>query len=110
MGAGASMVWSTGFPILVPLYPLWAGRITSLVEAFVGLGSMIGPSLGSALYSIGGYATPFIAAGVAEMVLAMMAVAFLPTGRKSGFLIYIPKIKLTKIKPSRNLLEGFYYQ
>ena len=89
MGAGASMVWSTGLPILVPLYPLWAGRITSLVEAFVGLGSMVGPSLGSALYSIGGYAWPFIAAGVAEMVFALLAVVFLPTGKKPGFLIHL---------------------
>ena len=82
MGVGASMVWSTGLPILVPIYPKWAGRITSLVECFAGLGSMVGPTLGSALYSFGGYTLPFIASGGAEIVIGFLAVFILPTSNE----------------------------
>ena len=82
-GAGASMVWSTGLPILVPIYPQWAGRITSLVECFVGLGFVVGPTIGSSLYLLGGYVLPFLASGGAEIALVILAVFILPSGNDS---------------------------
>jgi len=71
-------VWSTGVPLLVPIYPQWAGRITSLIETSIGLGMMIGPSVGSALYSLGGYTTPFLVAAATQICFAIMCIFFLP--------------------------------
>ena len=78
MGIGASMVWSTGVPLLVPMFPQWAGRITSLIETSIGLGLMVGPSVGSALYSLGGYTTPFVVAAATQIVFAFLCILFLP--------------------------------
>ena len=78
MGVGASMVWSTGVPLLVPIYPQWSGRITSLIETSIGLGLMIGPTIGSALYSLGGYSTPFLVAAATQILFAVMCIFFLP--------------------------------
>ena len=80
MGTGASMVLSTGVPLLVPIYPEWAGKITSLIETSVGLGLMIGPSLGSAFYSLGGYPMPFLVSAGIEMTFALFCIIFLPSG------------------------------
>ena len=82
MGTGASMVLSTGVPLLVPIYPKWAGKITSLIETSVGLGLMIGPSLGSAFYSLGGYPLPFLVSAGIELTFAVFCIIFLPTANE----------------------------
>ncbi|XP_075255611.1 MFS-type transporter SLC18B1-like [Convolutriloba macropyga] len=78
MGTGASMVYSTGLPLLVPLYPEWSGRITTLFETSLGLGIMLGPLLGCLLFSIGGYVTPFTFAACCQILMVIICVLFLP--------------------------------
>ena len=102
MGTGASMVWSTGVPLLVPIYPQWAGRITSLIETSIGLGMIVGPSVGSALYSLGGYICPFLFAASTQILFAIMCIFFLPNeAAKNG-----KKEKTAKSSPSSSSNES----
>ncbi|XP_075242511.1 MFS-type transporter SLC18B1-like isoform X2 [Convolutriloba macropyga] len=78
MGIGAGMIWSTGIPLLTSLAPAYAGRITSLVESGAGFGIAIGPPIGSAVYSLGGYEYPFLTSGGIEMVLVIFVIFLLP--------------------------------
>ena len=78
MGTGASMVYSTGVPLLVPLYPEWSGRITTLYETSFSLGMMLGPLIGSLLFSVGGYITPFTFAASTQIFIVILCVLFLP--------------------------------
>ncbi|XP_075263340.1 MFS-type transporter SLC18B1-like [Convolutriloba macropyga] len=78
MGIGAGMIWSTGIPLLTSLAPTYAGRITSLVESGAGFGIAIGPAIGSAVYSLGGYEFPFLTSGGIEMLMAIVVMILLP--------------------------------
>ncbi|XP_075255202.1 MFS-type transporter SLC18B1-like [Convolutriloba macropyga] len=78
MGTGASMVYSTAVPLLVPIYPQWSGRIASLFETCFGLGIMIGPLIGSLLFSAGGYFTPFTFAACSQILIVIICILFLP--------------------------------
>ena len=70
MGFGASAIWGSGAPIVLPLFPKWQGRLMSLIEFTAGMGVMAGPPIASLLYSIGGYTLPFRVAGAMEVILA----------------------------------------
>ena len=72
------MLWSTGAAVLVPIYPEWSGRITSLIETFLSFGLLIGPMIGSYLYSIGDYSVPFAFAALCQIILAMICIFCLP--------------------------------
>ncbi|XP_075263645.1 MFS-type transporter SLC18B1-like, partial [Convolutriloba macropyga] len=76
MGIGAGMIWSTGIPLLMSLAPAYSGRITSLIESGAGIGITIGPAIGSAAYSLGGYKFPFVTAGGIEMLMAIVVMFF----------------------------------
>ena len=64
--------------ISVPLFPEWSGRILSVIQCFLGLGQMIGPSFGSALYAIGGYPSPFFVSGGIQIFFCFLCCIFLP--------------------------------
>ena len=70
MGFGASAIWGSGAPIVLPLFPNWQGRIMSLIEFTTGMGVMVGPPIASLLYGLGGYILPFRVAGAMEVILA----------------------------------------
>ena len=78
MGTGASMAYSTGVPLLVPLYPKWSGRITGLIETSFGLGIIVGPVVGTVIYSLGGYTMPFLVAASTQIPIVLLCIFFLP--------------------------------
>ncbi|XP_063713908.1 MFS-type transporter SLC18B1-like [Symsagittifera roscoffensis] len=80
MGLGGALVWGTGIPLLTSIAPEYAGRVTSLAESAIGFGLAIGPPLGSAMYSLGGYELPFLTSGAIELVLALLVFYALPNG------------------------------
>lgn len=49
------------------------------LETFFGLGLIVGPTLGGALYSLGGYSLPFAVLGSALFCAALMSCIVLPT-------------------------------
>lgn len=62
-GGASTLTWTAGLAILVQLYPAEA-RPRMFARAFTvaGLGALIGPPLGGALYSLGGFTLPFLVA------------------------------------------------
>jgi hypothetical protein len=46
-----------------PCFVLFQGKAISAAEAFFGMGTMFGPSLGGALYEYGGFSLPFWISG-----------------------------------------------
>ena len=79
MGCGASAIWGSGAPIILPLFPKWQGRIMSLIEFMVSLGVMAGPPIASLLFRLGGYTLPFRVAGALEVVLALVCFLVFPS-------------------------------
>ena len=78
MGIGAAMMYATGVTLLVPIYPEWSGRVTSLIETSFGTGMLIGPLVGSSLFNIGGYELPFICGAFVQILLVILCVFVVP--------------------------------
>ena len=72
-GFGASMVFMTGNPIFVAFFEGKEARVTSTLESALGIGILIGPALGSLLYSLGGYQLPFTVVGSAEFLFSLVS-------------------------------------
>ena len=77
MGVGCACLWSAGAPILIPLFPSSEARVFSFLELSACFGQMIGPPIGSALYSLGGYKLPFRVAGATEVMMGILSLIFL---------------------------------
>jgi predicted MFS family arabinose efflux permease len=50
----------------------------SWTEVFFGLGYMLGPAIGSALYSLGGFMLPFIAVGSFGVIVSVLMIFAIP--------------------------------
>lgn len=48
------------------------------LETFMGLGFIVGPTLGSAMFSLGGFPMPFFTVGVGLLVLGLGSLLVLP--------------------------------
>jgi len=48
------------------------------LETFFGLGLIVGPTVGGALYEVGGYTTPFAVMGSCLLLSAIMTLFVLP--------------------------------
>ena len=77
MGIGCACLWSAGAPILLPLFPKREARVFSFLELSVCFGQMIGPPIGSALYTLGGYKLPFRVAGSIEIFMGVVSLILL---------------------------------
>ena len=60
-GFGAALANLAIFAIVAEVFPASLGKVMGLNEVIIGLGIMLGPVIGSALYSYGGFALPFLA-------------------------------------------------
>ena len=102
MGSGCACIWATGAPILLPLFPKQGGKIFGLLEFCAGFGQMIGPPVGSLLYSFGGYTVPFWVAGSIEFFAGILCIASISTLDQNS---EKPK-KKRKIETSVSVLHG----
>lgn len=48
----------------------------SIAEIFTGAGFMVGPIIGSGLYSLGGYTMPFIVSGTLNLLIAPLVYGY----------------------------------
>ena len=71
------MTFMTGNPIFVAFFEGKEARVTSILESALGIGILIGPALGSLLYSLGGYRLPFTAVGTAEFFFSIACIALM---------------------------------
>ena len=74
--------WSSVIGILMKLFPSRASQIMSWTEMFFGLGYMMGPALGAALYEVGGFILPFASVGGFGLVVATALAVLIPNVKK----------------------------
>ena len=60
------------------LFPGRQALVTAYTEMFVGLGYMVGPTIGSALYQYGGFTTPFYVIGGLTAIVALVLIFLVP--------------------------------
>ncbi|XP_077989877.1 MFS-type transporter SLC18B1-like [Glandiceps talaboti] len=76
---GAAAAATAVNAIIAETFPDKIGTTFGILEIFNGLGIMIGPPLGGYLYSIGGYALPFVALGIFTLVIVFCNILVLPS-------------------------------
>ena len=68
-GAGAAINFTCALAIITSIYPDERETNIGILEGASGLGLLIGPLLGSALYTLGGYSLPFWTIGTLSLLL-----------------------------------------
>ncbi|XP_067934915.1 MFS-type transporter SLC18B1-like [Watersipora subatra] len=93
---GCSMVSTASFAIMATTFPKNVGQALGTLEVFSGIGMVLGPSIGGALYGLGGYLLPFIVIGCLVWITAIAAFFILPpidnVAKLSGSMLAILKI------------------
>ncbi|XP_071440047.1 MFS-type transporter SLC18B1-like [Hetaerina americana] len=75
---GNAAFLTASFAIIAKEFPENVATTFASLETFFGLGLIVGPTVGGALYEIGGYTTPFAVLGSALFSSAIMTAFVLP--------------------------------
>uniref|UniRef100_A0A0A9WX84 MFS-type transporter C6orf192 n=1 Tax=Lygus hesperus TaxID=30085 RepID=A0A0A9WX84_LYGHE len=75
---GNAAFLTASFAIIAKEFPDNVATTFASLETFFGLGLIVGPTVGGALYEIGGYTTPFVVLGSALFLSAVMTAFVLP--------------------------------
>ena len=73
--SGTAMAWSSSLGILMKIFPNKVARVMSWTQTCFGLGYMLGPGVGAALYEAGGFMLPFLIIGSLSTLFSI-ALAF----------------------------------
>ena len=81
------MAWSSALGVLMKIFPNQVAKIMSWTQACFGLGYMMGPVAGAALYEAGGFMLPFLVVGslstISSVVLALTIPDLSTVGNKN---------------------------
>ncbi|HET8907798.1 MAG TPA: MFS transporter [Ktedonobacterales bacterium] len=81
-GGASTLTWTAGLAVLVQLYPAEEHpRLFARAFTVTGLSALIGPPLGGALYSIGGFRLPFLVATGLVVIDGLGRLLLLPGNR-----------------------------
>ena len=69
---------TSAFSIIAQEFPLNVGSAFATLETFFGLGLIAGPTVGGALYEVGGFTLPFTTLGCVLLAAAATVYCFLP--------------------------------
>ncbi|BES97650.1 transporter [Nesidiocoris tenuis] len=75
---GNAAFLTASFAIIAKEFPENVATTFASLETFFGLGLIVGPTVGGALYEMGGYTTPFVVLGSALFLSAIMTAFVLP--------------------------------
>jgi MFS family permease len=75
---GAAALATASFAIMANTFPDHVATMFGSLELFSGLGLMIGPPLGGALFQLGGFRLPFVSLGSALLVVGIITIFVLP--------------------------------
>ncbi|GBL78647.1 MFS-type transporter SLC18B1 [Araneus ventricosus] len=95
-GFGAASLMTASFTIIAATFPDTVATSFSLMETAFGLGLIVGPTIGGALYQVGGFVTPFVVNG-GFLLLGFLILSFL-----------LPQTDAERPSGSRNLF-GFLF-
>lgn len=80
---GAAAFTTASFAIIANDFPDHVSTIFGILETFSGLGLMVGPPIGGALYQVGGYGLPFWSMGSLLIGCASFTAIFMHAGPDS---------------------------
>ncbi|XP_014245481.1 MFS-type transporter SLC18B1-like [Cimex lectularius] len=75
---GNAAFLTASFAIIAKEFPNNVATTFASLETFFGLGLIVGPTVGGALYEVGGYTTPFVILGSMLFLSAVMTAFVLP--------------------------------
>lgn len=106
---GNAAFLTASFAIIAKEFPDNVSITFASLETFFGLGLIVGPMVGGALYQLGGYFLPFVTLGMLLFLTAVITLCVLPhhnetlqQGHSTG------KIKIFDKNDSRNLTVKKY--
>lgn len=70
---------TSSFSIIAKEFPKNVGAAFAAMETFFGMGLIVGPTVGGALYELGGYTLPFVSLGSVLLCAAIMTSCCLPS-------------------------------
>ncbi|KAK3583193.1 hypothetical protein CHS0354_025710 [Potamilus streckersoni] len=76
---GCSAFVTSLFAIVAYEFPAYSTTVIGSLETFSGLGLMVGPPLGGALYELGGFGLPFFVLGSVVIVTGLSVAAVMPS-------------------------------
>ncbi|XP_023235724.1 MFS-type transporter SLC18B1-like [Centruroides sculpturatus] len=79
---GWSLYFTASYTIVAMNFSDKRAIIVSLLETIFGFGMIIGPTIGGALYQIGGYATPFMTSGCLLLIGSFVSFLIIPSSGK----------------------------
>ncbi|KAL1430436.1 hypothetical protein MTO96_014885 [Rhipicephalus appendiculatus] len=103
---GAAAFSTASYSIVLHVYPDHISTVFGIIETSVGVGMSIGPALGGALYSVGGFGLPFYILGscvlltfpVCWIIMKDIQVQALETRKESYFtLLKIPQVFIVSL-------------
>ena len=83
MGCGITLIWCSGAPLLIAMFPKSTGSICSWISGAISIGIISGAPLGSLLYASGGYALPFYVVGGLQIVLPVLFFIGIPDQKEA---------------------------
>ncbi|XP_054708278.1 MFS-type transporter SLC18B1-like [Uloborus diversus] len=86
-GIGAAAMRTSCYTIIASQFCEGIGTTFAILETFLGIGLITGPTLGGALYDLGGYGLPFYVVGAVVVVDAVVIFFVLPDVERTS----IPK-------------------
>ncbi|XP_066275389.1 MFS-type transporter SLC18B1-like [Branchiostoma lanceolatum] len=97
---GVSACYTASFAIMAKEFPDNVATVLGTLEIFTGAGMMIGPPVGGALYSLGGYKVPFLVVGGFMLVCAVFMPMILPkqaVSEETASLVALLKVPSTYV-------------
>lgn len=103
---GAAAFSTASYAIVLHVYPDHISTVFGIIETSVGVGMSIGPALGGALYSVGGFGLPFYILGscvlstfpICWFIMKDIQVQALETRKESYFtLLKIPQVIIVSL-------------
>lgn len=83
-GVGSAMEETAAYAIIADADPEHVSLYLGICEISTGLGYMVGPPLGGTLYTLGGFATPFMLLGLALLPAAALIYYRVPSDYSHG--------------------------
>ena len=83
-GCGITLMWCTGAPLLIQMFPKRTGSVCSWISAAISIGIVLGAPIGSFLYSTGGFKLPFSVIGVLQVLTSVLVYIAIPGGQEAS--------------------------
>jgi MFS family permease len=82
-GFGSISILTANFSIMMKTFPKDIPQAAGYIEALSGLGLILGPVIGSALYAVGDFATPFYFCGLMFLIPSFFVFKLIPSSVES---------------------------